>query len=147
MYLQEPRPYAVSFSAPFRGVSGCTVKTIHNHESCCRAVDEFGPHRLDCNTRNGARIKKRSQRVGAGGMYELGPLLRACQGEAMPITPDVRSGGLGPKVQTLHDLSNRRDDWHAVLPRRRARDSQVTEADLFVTGVALVPGADSGPRI
>jgi hypothetical protein len=35
----------------------------------------------------------------------------------------------------------------ARLSSAQAYDSQVREADLFVTGVALMPNADSGPRI
>jgi hypothetical protein len=38
---------------PVKGVNGCTVKTIHDHERCCRVADEFEPQRLDCNIRNG----------------------------------------------------------------------------------------------
>jgi hypothetical protein len=61
--------------------------------------------------------------VGAGAMHELGPLLRASQGEAMPVAHHVRSSDLGAKVQPLHDRSNRRDDWHALLPRYRRCDA------------------------
>ena len=60
---------------------------------------------------------------GVGAMHDLGPLLRACQGEATPVVPHVRSGELGAKVQRLHDRSNRRDDWHALLPRYRRCDT------------------------
>jgi AraC-like DNA-binding protein len=52
--------------SPVKGVSRCTVKTIHNHERCCPAADEFEPQRLDCNIRNDPRIKERSRRAGPG---------------------------------------------------------------------------------
>ena len=56
----------------------------------------------------------------------MGPLLRARQGGSdtrCPAAPHLRSGDLGAKVQPLHDFSNRRDDWHAVIPRYRRCDA------------------------
>ena len=58
MYLLDPRPYALSFAQPVKGMGGCTAKTIHNHKRCCRAADEFEPQLLDCNIRDDPRVKK-----------------------------------------------------------------------------------------
>jgi hypothetical protein len=52
--------------SPVKGASGCTVKTIHNHERCCRAADEFEPQRPDCNIEQPPQ-QKRFQRLGVGG--------------------------------------------------------------------------------
>jgi hypothetical protein len=50
------RAEAISLN-PVKGVIGCTVKTKHNHERCCRTADEFEPQRLDCSIRNGPPSK------------------------------------------------------------------------------------------
>ena len=57
----------------------------------------------------------------------------------MPVVRHVRSGDLGAKVQLLHDLPTRRDDWHALLPLIR-RGPWLLEA----TPPTRLPGLPAG---
>jgi hypothetical protein len=102
-------------SAPLRG-SGCTVKTIHNHERCCRAPMSSSHN---CSTATSGTIPASENGPSAWGLGRCtnwGRFYGHAKG-SVPVASHVRSGDLGAKVQPLHDRSNRRDDWHALLPR------------------------------